>query len=248
MREDCCVVVPVYKNPLQYNANEKAALLQIVKAFPKRDLYFICPPELEEAYSTFRTIVFDEKWFTYEGYNKLCKSDFFYDTFLSNGYKYMCLVQLDVWVFQDNLDYFLNKLDEGEYDYIGAPWFGVGFCQDGVVGNGGFCIRKLETFRNICRDNPMGVGNEDVYFLKIHRDKIRVAPEKLALEFSWEEKPFYAYKLCEGKLPQGCHAYASTPDRITFWKQYIPGVKEIKAVGGLMDIYDNPQHIIGEND
>ena len=46
----------------------------------------------------------------------------------------------------------------------------------------------------------------------------------------------------------GTHAYASSPDRIGFWKYFIPNVKGIKCKAGEIDIYDNPKHTVGEND
>ena len=153
----------------------------------------------------------------------------------------MCLVQLDVWVFQDNLEYFLNQFDERGYDYIGAPWYGVGFTRDGVVGNGGFCIRRLSKFAEICRQG-VGLGNEDAAIILNGSNNLRIAPERLALEFSWEEKPYFCFRLMNYKLPMGCHAYASTPDRIGFWKHFIPGIKEIRCKAGEVDIYSNPEY------
>ena len=159
----------------------------------------------------------------------------------------MCLVQLDVWVFQDNLEYFLNQFDERGYDYIGAAWYGVCFTRDGVVGNGGFCIRRLSKFVEIC-SRGVGPGNEDTAIILNKGNNLRIAPERLALEFSFEEKPYFCFRLMKGKLPMGCHAYFSTPDRIGFWKHFIPNLKEIKCSAGDPDIYDNPKHTIGEND
>ena len=159
----------------------------------------------------------------------------------------MCLVQLDVWVFQDNLEYFLNEFDEKGYDYLGAAWYGVGWTSDGKVGNGGFCIRRLSKFAEICREG-VGLGNEDTANLLKPKSNLRIAPEVLALEFSWEEKPYFTYRLMKGKLPMGCHAYASSSDRIGFWKHFIPNIKEIKCREGEVDIYRNDKHTVGEND
>ena len=50
------------------------------------------------------------------------------------------------------------------------------------------------------------------------------------------------------KLPMGTHAYASSPDRIGFWKHFIPNLKEIKCREGEVDIYRNDKHTVGEND
>ena len=159
----------------------------------------------------------------------------------------MCLVQLDVWTFLDDLEYFLNEFDEGNLDYIGAPWYGVHFCRDGVVGNGGFCIRRLSKFAEIC-SKGVGPGNEDTAILLNPKSNLRIAPEVLALEFSWEEKPYFCFKIMKGKLPMGTHAYASSPDRLGFWKSFIPNLKEIRCKAGEVDIYRNDKHTVGEND
>ena len=247
-RKRCCIVLVVYKPLDQYDENEQQAFRNLLQVFFNRDFYIVCPRPLVEEYSQYAPcIALEVDSLSYSGYNNLCKSVGFYQTFLDLGYRYMCLVQLDVWVFQDNLEYFLNEFDEKGYDYIGAAWYGVHFCRDGVVGNGGFCIRRLETFRNICREG-VGPGNEDTAILLNPKSNLRIAPEVLALEFSWEEKPLFCFKIMKGKLPQGCHAYSSSPDRIGFWKHFIPNVKEIKCKAGNPDIYDNTRHTVGEND
>lgn len=248
-RNRCVVVIPVYKKLEDYNQNEQQAFKQILKVFGNsRDIILLCPEDLVDNYKPFNRFILERSYFTYSGYNRLCKREFLYQFFLDQGYRYMCLTQLDIWVFQDNLEYFLNIFDRDQLDYIGAPWYGVKFCKDGTVGNGGFCIRRLETFRNICRDFPEGSGNEDVFFIFRHKDKLKIAPESLALEFSWEEKPYYAFQLAQGRLPMGTHAYASTPDRIGFWKHFIPGIREIKCKAGNPATYSNPNHKVGEND
>ena len=247
-RKRCCIVLVVYKHLDQYDENEQQAFRNLLQVFFNRDFYIVCPRPLVEEYSQYAPcIALEVDSLSYSGYNNLCKSVGFYQTFLDLGYRYMCLVQLDVWVFQDNLEYFLNEFDEKGYDYVGAAWYGVHFCRDGVVGNGGFCIRRLETFRNICREG-VGPGNEDTAILLNPKSNLRIAPEVLALEFSFEEKPYFCYKVMHCKLPMGCHAYASSPDRIGFWKHFIPNLKEIKCREGEVDIYRNDKHTVGEND
>ena len=242
-RKRCCIVLVVYKPLDQYDENEQQAFRNLLQVFFNRDFYIVCPRPLVEEYAQYAPcIALEVSRLSYADYNILCKSVGFYQTFLDLGYRYMCLVQLDVWTFFDNLEYFLNQFEEGNLDYVGAPWYGVCFTRDGVVGNGGFCIRRLSKFAEICRDYPLRGGNEDVFFLQEHGDKIKVASTRLALEFSWEEKPYFAYKLMNYKLPQGCHAYASTPDRLGFWKHFIPGIREIKCPAGNPDIYSNPEY------
>ena len=242
-RKRCCIVLVVYKPLDQYDENEQQAFRNLLQVFFARDFYIVCPRSLVEEYSQYATcIALEVSRLSYQDYNNLCKSVGFYQTFLDLGYTYQVIVQLDCWIFFDNLNYFLNEFDEGNLDYVGAPWLGVHFAPDGTVGNGGFCIRRLSKFAEICRDYPLRGGNEDVFFLQEHGDKIKVASTRLALEFSWEEKPYFTYKLMKGKLPQGCHAYASTSDRVAFWKYFIPGIREIKCKAGEIDIYSNPEY------
>ena len=239
----CVVVVPVYKKFEDYNDNEQRAFWQTLHSFPGREVVIVCPDSLSSDYRSFSRIALDKKYFSYSGYNLMCKSDWFYQLFLDLNFTYMCLVQLDVWIFQDNLEYFLNEFDKDQLDYIGAPWAGVWFAPDGTVGNGGFCIRRLEKFRDICQNNSRGGGNEDTFFLQFFNKEggIKTAPSRLAAEFSWEEKPYFWYRLMNSRLPMGCHAYASTPDRIGFWKNFISGIREIKCKAGRVDIYNNPE-------
>ena len=247
-KKKCCIVLVVYKHLDQYDENEQQAFRNLLQVFFDRDFYIVCPRSLVPEYAQYAPcIALEVSSLSYQDYNILCKSVGFYQTFLDLGYTYQVICQLDVWVFQDNLEYFLNQFDEKGYDYIGAPWLGVHFCPDGVVGNGGFCIRRLSKFAEIC-SRGVGPGNEDTAILLNPKSNLRIAPEVLALEFSWEEKPYFVYKLMKGKLPMGTHAYASSPDRIGFWKHFIPNVKEIKCKAGNPDIYDNPKHTVGEND
>lgn len=238
-RNRCVVVLHVYKKPEDYNQNEQNSIIQTLKVFGNsRHIVVVCPESLADSYKQFSTVRLKDQFFTYAGYNQMCMQDWFYQTFLDLGFKYMLLTQVDVWTFQDNLEYFLDEFDKNGYDYIGAPWYGVWFCKDGEVGNGGFCIRRLEKFRDVCRKYPNKGGNEDIYFCRSHRDEFNFAPESLAREFSFEEKPLHAFRLNNNKLPMGCHAYASSPDRLGFWKHFIPDVRELKCKAGNPDIYN----------
>lgn len=233
------IVVPTYKTWNSLDRNEKAAFTQVLNVFKSRDIFLTHPKGLNlEGYEGFKEkIELDPKYCTYSGYNLLLKSPFFYKMF-SLTYDYIVIVQQDVWVFEDRLDYFLSEFDDKGYDYIGAPWYGVWFCKDGEVGNGGFCIRRVSKFLEICEKYGNGGGNEDVYFCREHRKDLSMAPESLALEFSFEEKPLHAYRLNHEKLPMGTHAYAKTPDRLGFWKQHIDTIYEDRCKAGNPDIYN----------
>jgi hypothetical protein len=77
----------------------------------------------------------------------------FYSCF--SKYDYIQLYQLDSYVFSDELEFWCSQ----KYDYIGAPWmkkinqyaapvFGSEFSLK--IGNGGFSLRKTQTFINLC--------------------------------------------------------------------------------------------------
>lgn len=235
--QKCAVVVPVYKKFEDLNRNEKLSTLNTSTLYSP---VFIGPKQVVGSYLKLgEAVSLNLERMTYRDYNNLCKSPDFYEIFLDKGYTYMLLVQQDVWILEDRLDYFLDIFDRDNLDYIGAAWWGVHFCQDGTVGNGGYCIRRLSKFRDVSKKYPNSGGNEDVFFLMQHGSEFNIAPTRLALEFSWEEKPYYTYKITGGKLPSGVHAYFGTPDRITFWRQFIP-VYETKCKAGKMDVY-NPE-------
>ena len=127
-RKRCCIVLVVYKHLAQYDENEQQAFRNLLQVFFNRDFYIVCPRPLVEEYSQYAPcIALEVNSLSYADYNILCKSVGFYQTFLDLGYTYQVICQLDVWVFQDNLEYFLNEFDEKGYDYVGAAWYGVGF-------------------------------------------------------------------------------------------------------------------------
>ncbi|GHV73371.1 hypothetical protein AGMMS49940_06730 [Spirochaetia bacterium] len=69
------------------------------------------------------------------------------------GYEYMLIYQLDAYVFSDQLVQWCDQ----RYDYIGAPWLDAqdtgenpAFQQPFSVGNGGFSLRRVQTFQSYC--------------------------------------------------------------------------------------------------
>ena len=75
-----------------------------------------------------------------------------------------------------------------EYDYIGAPW------GNGMVGNGGFSLRRKSKMIEICNSVPSFIENEDNYFS--YQDTVYLSKPsfEMAKTFSVEtvfyEKPF----------------------------------------------------------
>jgi hypothetical protein len=146
------VVIPLYKSEM--TLHEKKSFLQcckILKNYPiilvvpvsfKVDAYQKIAKEYDISLSEER---FDDTCFlAISSYNRLLLSKEFYVRF--SGYEYMLIYQLDAYVFKDELEFWCNE----RYDYIGAPLIGkfedLTFSQEMRVGNGGFSLRKINSF------------------------------------------------------------------------------------------------------
>lgn len=149
------IVVPVYKRFQLLTDNEVKLLKQIQKVFFNRDIRVIIPKSLEENWnnnSEFETVTFSDIFFVNQlTYSKLLCCKDFYERF--NEYEYLQIIQTDCWIFEDKLDFFANL----DFDYIGAPWMVGGFYGKPqnklwTVGNGGFSLRKVNTFLSILDD------------------------------------------------------------------------------------------------
>ncbi len=136
------VVIPIYKQ--KPDNNELCALKQCAKILSKRDIFIVCPNDLditiyEEIFSACKLacIRFDNNYFkSVDTYSRLLLGTEFYERF--NNYEYMLICQPDAWIFKDELDYWCSL----GYSYIGAPWF-KGDKLSKFAGNGGFCLRKI---------------------------------------------------------------------------------------------------------
>lgn len=228
-REDCCVVIPVYKSSIVFF--EQAALMQCVRVLgKKRDIYLVAPYDLDLTPYTsvcpeykFKVKRLAKEFFaSLSGYNQLCKRWEFYDTF--REYRYMLIYQLDCWVFQDKLDYFIGL----GLDYIGAPWFKIDTEKNKVTitrcGNGGFSLRKIDKFTEVCKNHELDVDKseipEDVFFSYDCEEELNISNIDVGREFSFEVGPDILFKLNKGVLPMGCHKpYVFGFN--TFWKNYI---------------------------
>lgn len=202
---------------------------------------------------------FDKLFFDgIEGYNKLMLSSSLYEEF--REFEYILIYQLDCFVFRNDLE---NWAKLG-YDYIGAPWLHndrrpwwtfknkikyiikhyyrrfankensitLGFYR---VGNGGFSLRKVQTFINTIKKfegkqrieryrNAEGnyLYAEDVFWgCEVNRyfPNIKIPSFKEALNFAFDMNPSLCYELNGSKLPFGCHAWYRYD--LNFWRPFI---------------------------
>ncbi len=219
------VVVPIYKNRL--SETEQISLNQTLKIMSDHPFFFIMPESLKCTLDIKygKEVRFPDCYFeSVAGYSKLLLSEFFYKKFES--YEFILIVQLDVFIFKDELDYFC-KLD---YDYIGAPWLS-GYSEYNIlkrkvlhVGNGGFSLRRVSK----CIEALNGKKdlltaychrNEDAFFSSCDSEEFRVAPVKVALAFAFEREVGMCYALNGGRLPFACHAWEKYD--LNFWRPYI---------------------------
>lgn len=214
------------------NATEQIAFKQCIKVLDKHPIIIIKPHLLDTDktltdYPTLRIETFDDHYFkNTSGYNRLLLSEFFYERF--SAYEYILIVQLDVFIFRDELMDWCRK----GYDYIGAPHFaniqrepGKQKTQRDKISqlfqrpllNGGLSLRRtnacLQLLRVYHRFYKQWPGNEDGFFslhfprLLPFRWLMRLPPALEALNFAIEVEPSKSVTLIDGKLPMGCHAW-----------------------------------------
>lgn len=213
----CCIVIPTYKKYEMLNNFEKKTLENTINIMDKYPIIFICPKGLiingylEKGYKKEFLFLNEEYFKNIYGYNNLMLSTSFYELF--KDYDYMLLVQLDAYIFKDNLEYFLNL----EYDYIGSLHYinegtniyhpNVG--NEMINGNGGFSLRKISAFieasKNIKKDLNNKFDWEDVLYSYWYKDKMNIAPNDVSLIFGWQQDPQLCYEKNNKKLPFGCH-------------------------------------------
>lgn len=239
-----CIVIPVYKEHLE--TYERISLTRLWNMIGRSgyDVYLIHPKTIDikeylDIYKNLISLPISDSWFTsLATYSKLCMSYNFYDLFYN--YKYMYIFQLDVYLFEDRLSHWCNM----RYDYVGGPIFSKisGWKLENEngeyepqVGNGGFSLRRISTFKELTDPNGSFRKNYDITDEKISKiyieDKyfcntlnkvydLEVPSWIEALSFSWDQSlDFIWNNLKIRSLPMACHGFNKFPD---FWKVHIP--------------------------
>uniref|UniRef100_F4CE90 DUF5672 domain-containing protein n=1 Tax=Sphingobacterium sp. (strain 21) TaxID=743722 RepID=F4CE90_SPHS2 len=249
------VVIPLYKE--EPSADDIISIKQCVSVLHNHLIAVVKPIGLSlHKYPFAFPLIesFDSHYFSsIHGYNKLMLSSEFYQRFLD--FHYILIHQTDAFVFSDQLDYWcgLNYDYIGApwlyRDYIDIVKYSKerlkGFFsrkfnlkQKGsqlpidlqfhnVVGNGGFSLRNVNKFYQICIKKQKIISkylakkekqfNEDVLFsieMNRYKTRIRTPHYKKALLFAIESYPVLAFKLIENQLPFGCHGWDKQRD---FW-------------------------------
>lgn len=239
------VIVPAYK--AVPDADEQKCFERICRIFHDYPIVLCNPQDLDtsyyrKVYPPLRFLSMNKDYFlSTAAYNRLMLSSEFYAAFLKQ-YDYILICQLDVWVFRNNLPQWIDK----NYDYIGAPWHNRALhliqyftVKQGIktvfralkgrnfnhaVGNGGFSLRKVQAFFEICKTNQTSIwkANEDYFwsFLAKHPDgtKLRVPTDTEAAAFCIETDARH-YMKDRTLPPMAVHAYKKYD--FSYWKSFI---------------------------
>jgi hypothetical protein len=143
-KKKVAVIIPIYK--IDFSEEDNLSLCHLKQHLSGYDYYIICPENLNIELPGFSTERFNPRFFdSVSSYSRLLLSSSFYRRFLA--YQYILIYQLDCLVFSNQLS---DWCDMG-FDYIGAPWLKtpkLGWNYSGPVrcGNGGFSLRKVDSF------------------------------------------------------------------------------------------------------
>ena len=220
------------------SSSERRSLIQTAQILGNCPVIFVAPQSLDcslylSVIPDARIITFPDFYFkSLKGYNSLLLSEQFYAGF--KEYDYILLTQLDVWVFEDQLERWTSL----GYDYIGAPWLSeppkqkrvnllpMGKWMLGKVGNGGFSLRKVSSHLRIAHNlkwiSWLFNKNEDFFWSIIvpkFYKSFKIPFKEEAVFFAFELSPEKAYEMTDHKLPFAVHAWEKhNPD---FWKSFI---------------------------
>lgn len=237
------VVVPLIPNQ-KLTADEKVSLNQLHRVLGRYDKFMIVSKDHKTQYDGFNMLRFSNRYFgSIRAHMRLLLSPVFYRAF--RDYEYILIYHLDALAFSDQLEEWCRR----GFDYIAPPWIDypdapykkIGIA--GQVGNGGFSLRKVSSFRNVIRvlrrpefsrtylrrilgrakPVEMRGAQEDVFWgtkAKNYLPEFHVADERTALDFAFECNPQLCFEKTGGKLPFGCHAWTKH-DR-AFWETHLP--------------------------
>lgn len=208
-KEKVVVVIPYFHNAL--SEAEQISFNQCYKILNEYDIVLVIPQKLKnKVFTKYMVEVVPDEWLeSIDSYNQMMVNIEFYRRFVK--YEYMLIYQLDAIVFSDRLLEFCNM----GYDYIGAPWLGgmrkiYNFSREYFyVGNGGFSLRRIKTFIQICRlEKPKDITMPEDVFWAFHKSEFFKVPEiELAIKFAMEEQIKRSIKMNNNNLPFGCHAW-----------------------------------------
>ena len=197
------IVIPIYAQPTKI---EKRLIKKCIDVFSSRVIRFVSPVSFYlNQFSDITHVHFDPSFFINNlTYSKLLCSREFYDAFAD--FDFIQIIQLDCYVFEDRLNEFMSM----GFDYIGAPWMEGGFEGNPQnkfwkVGNGGFSLRRVQTFLSII-------------------DRIQNGPEGKKPVFKNRKNGFKRFLKNLGFRNNLKHYIKKTPSEDIFWSIYVTQV------------------------
>jgi len=257
------VIIPFYKESLSlFDGIALQQCFKVLSAYDiiaiKPESLIL--PETVTQYKFAGIVSFGDKYFeSVEAYNQLMLSEIFYGEFLD--YEFMLIYQLDAFAFRDELTYWCDQgfdyigapwIRKKEYPTLIKRWFAKARQQfyrrynvkkhgyaskkqfDDAVGNGGFSLRRVKLFYDLCISNKAKIEeynkhytikfNEDAFWaIELNRKEnvLKIPGYREAIKFAIELYPERGLKMNNGNLPFGCHAWDLSVD---FWR---PVFKEL---------------------
>lgn len=163
-RKKVAIAVPITNRP-NLTPDEQISLNHLLHFLGGYDIYFIAPEGLDIHHPQIENKYFSHKYFgSGAAHSKLLLSTTFYEAFID--YEYLLLCHLDTLVFSDQL----NQWCDEDYDYIAPPWIVhedapyAGLPEyEGKIGNGGFSLRKIDSFLKVINSNVYFRDPEDFW-------------------------------------------------------------------------------------
>ena len=158
------VVVPM-SNRAELTPDEEISYRHLITYLGDYDKYVVIPESLHINFPGFDTIRFDNSFFgSAEAHSRLLLSSMFYEAF--SDYKFILIYHLDALVFSDKLKEWCEK----DFDFVGSPWIKVDGAPysgmplfEGKVGNGGFSLRKVDSFLKVIYSPVLSVDPSDYW-------------------------------------------------------------------------------------
>ncbi|HXG66534.1 MAG TPA: DUF5672 family protein [Blastocatellia bacterium] len=150
------VVVPL-SNREELLPEEEISFTHLERYLGRYDRYLVAPRSLEVNYPGFAIKRFSDSYFgSVKAHSRLMLSPAFYEEF--SDYRYILTYHLDALVFSDQL----LEWCATDLDFIGAPRL-ANSDRPCVVGNGGFALRKVESFLKVLYSTKYAV-DPDTYW------------------------------------------------------------------------------------
>ncbi|HSE97776.1 MAG TPA: DUF5672 family protein, partial [Blastocatellia bacterium] len=155
-KKEVAVVVPLSKRKELF-PEEEISFTHLEHYLGGYDKYMVAPESLEVDYPGFGIKRFSDRFFgSVKAHSRLMLSSGFYEEF--SDYRYILTYHLDALVFSNQL----LEWCKTDLDFIGAPRL-ANSDRPTVVGNGGFALRKVESFLKVLNSSEYAV-DPDVYW------------------------------------------------------------------------------------